>query len=77
MEFNEGFKYLGFILKPNICKSVDWGWLLEKIEDEVNAWYNKLLPIGGRLALVKFVIEVLPLYWHSIAHIPKGILEKN
>jgi hypothetical protein len=26
--------------------------------------------------LVKFVMEAIPIFWHTLAHIPKGILEK-
>jgi len=26
--------------------------------------------------LVKFVLEAILVYWHKLAHIPKGILEK-
>ena len=32
---NEGFKYLGFQLKPNAYSSQDWVWLYKKIESRV------------------------------------------
>jgi hypothetical protein len=29
------------------------------------------------LVLIKSVLEAIPIYWQTLAHIPKGILEKN
>jgi hypothetical protein len=32
--------------------------------------------IGGRLTLVKFVLETIPIFWQSSPHSPKGALER-
>ena len=40
---NEGFKYLGFQLKPNAYSSQDWVWLYKKIESRVSMWKNRFL----------------------------------
>ena len=32
----EGFKYLGFKLKPNCYSFQDWVWLFKKIESKIN-----------------------------------------
>jgi hypothetical protein len=32
--------------------------------------------MGGRLTLVKSVLEAIPIFWHALAYIPKGVLEK-
>ena len=37
---SEGFKYLGFYLKPNSYAFQDWMWLYQKIEARVLAWEN-------------------------------------
>jgi hypothetical protein len=71
-----GLKYLGFHLKPNSYKKVDWMWLLAKMEKRLNIWSFKWLSQEGRLVLVKSVLEVIPVYWMSLAWIPKGIMEK-
>ena len=70
------FKYLGFHLKPDRYRKEDWGWLIHKVEVRISVWTNKLLSRGGRLVLIKSVLEGIPVYWNSIAVIPKGILDK-
>jgi hypothetical protein len=72
----EGLKYLGFYLKPNDYWKLDWKWLIKKLEKRLQVWSNKWLSRAGRLTLVKSVLEAIPVYWMSIAWIPKGILEK-
>jgi hypothetical protein len=73
---DNGVKYLGFILKPNNYTKGDWQWLIKKIEDRINCWCHRWLSRGGRLVLVKSVLESILVYWLSIAHIPKSIIER-
>ena len=35
-----GFKYLGFLLKPNSYTFKDWMWLYQKVEYRVSSWAN-------------------------------------
>jgi hypothetical protein len=71
-----GVKYLGFHLKPNDYKKDDWTWLIKKMEDIITCWCNRWISQGGRLVLVKYVLESILVYWLSIAHVPKGILDQ-
>ena len=71
-----GFKYLGFHLKLNRYRKEDWGWLIRKVEVRIYVWTNRLLSRGGRLVLIKSVLEGIHVYWNSIVVIPKGILDK-
>ena len=32
IDIDVGLKYLGFSLKPNDCRNMDWCWLIEKLE---------------------------------------------
>jgi hypothetical protein len=32
--------------------------------------------MGERLTLLKSILEVIPMFWHSMLYIPKGVLEK-
>jgi hypothetical protein len=72
----EGLKYLGFHLKPNKYRKEDWTWLLEKLERRLKVWSFRWLSRAGRVTLEKSVLEAIPVYWMSLAWIPKGILEK-
>ena len=69
-------KYLGFFLKPNDYRKRDWVWLLEKLEKRLKTWNHRWLSRDGRLVMFKAIMEAIPVYWMSLAWIPKGILEK-
>jgi hypothetical protein len=69
-----GFKYLGCFLKPNCYNRADWNWLVRKFEKRIANWSLRWLSLGGRVTLVKAVLESIPVYWLSLAKIPKSIL---
>jgi ribonuclease HI len=73
-ELKEGFSYLGFYIKSSRYSSRDWLWLIDKFERRILLWCNKLLSLGGRLILIKVVLESLPVYWMALAHIPVTVL---
>jgi len=70
-----GLKYLGFSLKANQYLKRDWVWLIGKVEKRLKVWSHKWLSRAGRLVLVKSVLEAIPVFWLSLAWIPKGTLE--
>jgi hypothetical protein len=76
LDIEEGLKYLGFLLKPNDYRKTDWQWLLEKLEKRLKCWSQCWLSRAGRLVLIKSVLEAIPVYWMSLAWIPKGTLDK-
>jgi len=71
---DEGMTYLGYRLKPNCYKTRDWLWLIERIEHRIGVWCYRSLSLGGRLILIKSVIESMPVYWMTLHKIPKAIL---
>jgi hypothetical protein len=73
---NDGIKCLGYSLKPNNYGKVDWMWLLSRIGKRVNFWCNCWISRGGRLVLINSISKSILLYWHILAHIPKGILDR-
>jgi len=75
LALDDGLSYLGFHLKPNKYTKRDWLWLLKKLENRLKIWSHKWLSRAGRLVLVKAVLEAIPVYWMSLAWIPKGTLE--
>jgi hypothetical protein len=71
---DEGFKYLGFYIKPNCYTRADWNWLEKKIEKRILSWSHRWLSLGGRVILVKVVLEIIYVYWLSLAKIPISVL---
>jgi hypothetical protein len=71
---DDGFKYLGFFLKPNCYTRADWNWLEKKFEKIILNWSHRWLSLGGRVILVKVVLESIYVYWISLAKIPKSVL---
>jgi hypothetical protein len=69
-------KYLGFYLKPNGYRIMDWNWLIEKIEKRISNWTFLWLSLGGRLVLVKSVLQSIHVYWLSLAKVPASTLHK-
>jgi hypothetical protein len=67
---------LGFQLKLKKYRKEHWRWLLTKLEKRLNDWSFRWLFRAGRLTLTKYVLESIPVYWMSLAWIPKGVLEK-
>lgn len=67
-------KYLGNYLKPNNYLKENWIWLVKKVEKGIGNWCYKRLPLGGRLILVKVVLEKTPVYW--LKKIPRIELDK-
>lgn len=50
-----GFKYFGFIQKPNRYGTKDWCWLMDNFERRLSPWSNKWLTFGGRLLLIQSI----------------------
>ena len=70
-----GMKYLGFHLKPCRYLLKYWDWLIIKVENRINNWILCWLSKGGKLILIKAVLEAIPVYWMHF-WIPLGIIEK-
>ena len=75
LKIDSGMKYLGFYLKPCRYLLKDWDWLIAKAEYCIKNWSFRWLSRGGKLVLVKYVFEALPVYWMHL-WIPIGIIEK-
>eukprot|EP00253_Pinus_taeda_P008243 PITA_08243 len=76
LTLSEGIKYLGYRLKPVGDQIADWSWLIAKVEKRLQVWYHRYLSRAGRLMLIKAVIEATPVYWMTLAWIPRGILSR-
>jgi hypothetical protein len=54
----------------------DWQWLVEKYEKRIRHWCSRWLSLGGRLVLIKVVLECQPVYWLTLASLPSAIQNK-
>jgi len=72
-KIDRGMKYLGFLLKPNYYKIPDWIWLLQKVEKKIGHWTFRWLSLGGRMVLIKSVLQNMLVFWLSLAKVPAKI----
>jgi len=63
-------------LKDDAYKTVDWRWLLIKIEKRIDLWCNRWLSLGDCYTLIKYVLEGQLVYWMAFVAIPVSMLEK-
>jgi hypothetical protein len=75
-KFVEGFRYLGYFLKPDNYKAEDWRWLILKFEKRIGHWCNRWLSLGGRYVLIKVVLESQPVYWMALESILMSVLNR-
>jgi len=62
-----GFKYLGFYLKPNNHRYMDYIWILKKVESRISLWFNNFLSQGRRIMLVSIFVSMrrIAVIWRS------------
>ena len=53
-----------------------WSEVLARRNKKLASWKSQYLSLGGRLTLVKSVLDALPSYMMSLFPIPKNIVEK-
>jgi hypothetical protein len=74
LDLKEGFRYLGYQLKMGASLPEDWRWLVATFEKKIDFWCNKWLSMGGRLILIKTVLESLTVFWMTLERIPKKVI---
>lgn len=60
------FTYLGLPVGANMKRVASWREVEAKMEKRLSVWKQKSLSIGGRLTLIKSVLNSLPLYYFSL-----------
>jgi hypothetical protein len=73
--FDNGLKYLWFIMKPNDYGFIYYIWIYEKIENKLKVWCNHWFYLGGRLVLVKSIDAVI--HSHFMVYILIGVFANN
>ena len=69
-----GFKYLGYRLKPLGYHTSDWRWMIELFEKKIQNWTYRFLSLGGRVVLIKAVLTGLAVYWFALDRCLKSIM---
>ncbi|XP_022040984.1 uncharacterized protein LOC110943550 [Helianthus annuus] len=79
MPFKEGslpVRYLGVPLISSRLLQKDCFVLVEKFENRIMHWRNKLLSFAGRLQLINSVLSSMHIYWSSVLTLPNRIIQK-
>ncbi|KAK1440855.1 hypothetical protein QVD17_06687 [Tagetes erecta] len=77
MPFVEGklpVRYLGVPLVATRVKTTDCRVLVEKVENRISDWKNKLLSFAGRCQLINSIISSLHVFWSSVFILPIRIM---
>lgn len=70
------FMYLGVPAGANMSLKKNWKPIIEKFHSRLSVWKVKMLSFGGRLTLIKFVLNSLPTYYFSLFKAPNGIIDE-
>ncbi|KAL6510920.1 hypothetical protein OROGR_022044 [Orobanche gracilis] len=69
------FVYLGIKVGAKMTRIGSWEPVLSTIKKRLTGWKAKHLSIGGRVILIKAVLENLPIYYLSLYKAPKAVIE--
>lgn len=66
---------LGVPVGANMALKKHWRPIIDKFQARLSTWKAKNLSFGGRLTLIKSVLNSLPTYYLSLFKAPSGIIE--
>ncbi|KAJ0827228.1 putative reverse transcriptase zinc-binding domain-containing protein [Helianthus annuus] len=69
------FTYLGIKVGAKMTRIFNWEPVVDVIKGRLASWKAKHLSIGGRLILIKSVLESLPVYYFSLYKAPKAVID--
>ncbi|XP_071694498.1 uncharacterized protein [Rutidosis leptorrhynchoides] len=69
------FIYLGLPIGAKMKKLSDWDPVINKFKRRLSEWKMRTLSFGGRLVLLKSVLNSLPLYYFSLFRAPTCVLK--
>ncbi|KAI3794113.1 hypothetical protein L1987_36740 [Smallanthus sonchifolius] len=64
------FSYLGLIVGANMNLAKIWKQVIDTFEARLSSWKTKNLSIGGRVVLIRAVLDSLPVYFFSLYKAP-------
>ncbi|KAJ0431324.1 putative RNA-directed DNA polymerase [Helianthus annuus] len=69
------FKHLGILVGANMNLVRNWKSVIEIFRNRLSIWKAKTLSYGGRITLIKSVLNSLPTYYFSLFKAPIRVLE--
>ncbi|XP_022042015.2 uncharacterized protein LOC110944672 [Helianthus annuus] len=70
------FNYLGIPLGANMNRICNWDPIVNIFKNRLSSWKAHTLSIGGRVVLIKAVLESLLIYYLSIFKAPIKVIDK-
>ncbi|KAJ0836378.1 putative RNA-directed DNA polymerase [Helianthus annuus] len=68
--------YLGLNIGANMNRLANWDPVIQAFDRRLSTWKASVLSVGGRLTLLKAVMETLPTYYFSLYKAPVAIINK-
>ncbi|KAJ0855327.1 putative RNA-directed DNA polymerase [Helianthus annuus] len=68
------FKYLGLMVGANMNRVNNWRLVYDIFESRLALWKSALLSFGGRITLIRSVLESLPNYYFSLYKAPAKVI---
>ncbi|XP_057739774.1 uncharacterized protein LOC130956823 [Arachis stenosperma] len=72
---NLPMRYLGISLRANPRQVSTWKPIIDKVEEKLSLWKAKVLNKAGKLVLIKFMLNSLPVYYLSLYKMLKAVVE--
>ncbi|KAJ0623411.1 hypothetical protein HanIR_Chr01g0031601 [Helianthus annuus] len=69
------FKHLGLLVGANMNLARNWKSVIDIFKSRLSIWKAKTLSYGGRITLIKSVLNSLPTYYFSLFRAPIKVLE--
>ncbi|XP_035840262.1 uncharacterized protein LOC118487486 [Helianthus annuus] len=69
------FVYLGIKVGAKMSRINNWNTVIDVVKARLVSWKAKNLSIGGRLILIKSVLENLPIYYFSLYKSPVAVID--
>nr|XP_043625755.1 uncharacterized protein LOC122597190 [Erigeron canadensis] len=69
------FTYLGIRIGSNMNRIANWDFLFDIFKKRLSRWKASCLSLGGRVTLIKAVLESLPTYYFSLFKAPVKVNE--
>ncbi|KAK1409431.1 hypothetical protein QVD17_35957 [Tagetes erecta] len=69
------FSYLGLPVGANMNRINNWTPVIDAFDRRLSKWKENTLSMGGRLTLLKSVLEALPTYYFSLYKAPAKIID--